>query len=69
MRLSREKTIEKILSFNSEQLHKWIKSRLHGDDGHFPIYEGYETNLSEFLTETFEHIKVFSCLSPFFFPI
>jgi len=57
MGLSSQEAIKIILSFTYEQLHKWIKSRLHGDDGHFPIYEGHETNLSEFLTETFKHIK------------
>jgi hypothetical protein len=57
MGLSREETIKKILSFNYEQLHKWIKSRLNGNDGHFPIYEGYEPNLSKFLSEAFHYIN------------
>lgn len=57
MKLTKKQVIEKILSFNYEELAQWMKSRLHGDDKYFPIYEGYETNLSEFLTETYENIK------------
>lgn len=57
MALSKKETIDKILSFNYEELANWIRSRLHGDDGYFPIFEGHEPNLSEFLTEAFEHIK------------
>jgi hypothetical protein len=61
MELSRQETIKKILSFNYEQLYKWIFSRLHGDDGHFPIYEGHDPNLSKFLSEAFHYIdsKIF----------
>jgi hypothetical protein len=54
---SKQEVIDKILSFNYEELSNWIKSRLQGDDRYFPIYEGYEPNLSEFLAESFHHIK------------
>jgi hypothetical protein len=57
MKRTKKQVIDKILSFNYEELARWVKSRLHGDDKYFPIYEGYETNLSEFLTETYENIK------------
>jgi hypothetical protein len=57
MKLTKKQVIDKILSFNFEELAQWMKSRLHGDDKYFPIYEGYETNLSEFLTETYENIN------------
>lgn len=57
MKLTKKQVIEKILSFNYKELAQWVNSRLHGDDKYFPVYEGYETNLSEFLTETYENIK------------
>ena len=57
MKLTKEQVIEKILSFNYKELAQWVNSRLHGDDKYFPVYEGYDTNLSEFLTETYENIK------------
>lgn len=57
MALSKQEVIEKILSFNYKELADWIRLRLHGDDKHFPIYEGYETNLSKFLAEAFYQIK------------
>jgi len=57
MKRTKKQIIDKILSFNFEELAQWMKSRLHSDDKYFPIYEGYETNLSEFLTETYENIK------------
>ena len=57
MKRTKKQVIDKILSFSFEELAQWMKSRLHGDDKYFPIYEGYETNLSEFLTETYENIK------------
>jgi hypothetical protein len=55
--LSKQEVIDKILSFNYEELANWIRSRLQGDDRYFPVYEGYEPNLSEFLAEAFQHIK------------
>jgi hypothetical protein len=57
MVLSKKETIDKILSFDYEELAAWIRSRLYGDDKYFPVYEGYEPNLSEFLSEAFLHIK------------
>jgi hypothetical protein len=57
MGLSKQQVIDKILSFNYKELYHWMKARLHGDDPYFPIYEGYELNLSEFLAESFNHIK------------
>jgi succinate dehydrogenase flavin-adding protein (antitoxin of CptAB toxin-antitoxin module) len=57
MSLSEQEVVEKILSFKYEELFDWIKARLHGDDRYFPIYEGYETNLSKFLSEAFHHIE------------
>ena len=57
MTLSKQEVIDKILFFNFEELANWIRSRLQGDDRYFPIYEGYEPNLSEFLAEAFQHIK------------
>jgi hypothetical protein len=57
MKPTKKQVIDKILSFNYEELERWIRARLHGDDKYFPIYEGYDTNLSEFLTETYENIK------------
>ncbi len=53
----KQKAIDKILSFSSEELENWIRSRLHGRDPHFSIYDGYETNLSDFLAIAFEHIS------------
>jgi predicted regulator of amino acid metabolism with ACT domain len=57
MSLSEQEVVEKILSFNYEELFDWIKARLHRDDRYFPIYEGYETNLSKFLSEAFHYIE------------
>jgi hypothetical protein len=57
MALSKQDTIDKILSFNYEELAMWMKSRLKGYDRYFPVFEGYEPNLSEFLEESFYHIK------------
>ncbi len=57
MALSKQKVIEKIVSLNYDELYNWMKRRLHGDDSYFPVHEGYETNLSEFLVESFSHIK------------
>jgi hypothetical protein len=57
MEQSKQEVIDKILSFSYEELSNWIRSRLNGDDGYFPIYEGYETNLSDFLTDAFNHIR------------
>jgi hypothetical protein len=57
MALLKQEVIDRILSFSYEELARWMKSRLHGDDPHFPIYQGHEPNLSEFLTEAFENIK------------
>lgn len=57
MSLSEQEVVEKILAFNYEELFDWIKARLHGDDRYFPIYEGYETNLSKFLSEVFHYIE------------
>lgn len=57
MPLSEQEVVEKILAFKYEELFDWIKARLHGDDRYFPIYEGYETNLSKFLSEVFHYIE------------
>lgn len=57
MALLKQEVMDRILSFSYEELARWMKSRLHGDDPYFPIYEGHEPNLSEFLTEAFENIK------------
>ncbi len=57
MNIKLDAPIDKVLSFNYRELSKWMKSRLHGDDGHFPIYDGYETNLSDFLRSAFQNIK------------
>lgn len=54
---SKQEVMNKILSFKYDELADWVKARLHGDDRYFPIHEGYETNLSEFLVESFTHIK------------
>ena len=54
---STQEAINKILSFTYEELENWIRSRLHGDDEYFSIYEGHETNLRGFLTDAFHHIK------------
>ena len=56
MPLSEKEVIEKILSFNLKELFDWIKSRLQGYDGYFPVYEGYESNLSKFISEAVHHI-------------
>jgi len=55
--LSKQETIDKMLSFNYKESADWIRSRLHGDDKYFPVFEGYESNLSKFLTEAFYNIK------------
>lgn len=57
MSQSKQEVIDIILSFSCEELKNWIWSRLHGEDDYFSIYEGYETNLSDFLTDAFHHIK------------
>ena len=57
MSLSEKEVIEKILSFDYKELFDWIKARLQGNDRHFPVYEGYETNLSKFLSQAFHHIE------------
>jgi hypothetical protein len=57
MEQTKQETIKKILSFNYEELENWIRSRLQGDDDYFSIYEGHETNLSDFLADAFHHIK------------
>jgi hypothetical protein len=57
MELTKQQVINKILSFNYAQLAEWIKARLHGNDKYFPVYLGHEPNLSEFLSDTFHHIK------------
>jgi hypothetical protein len=54
---SKQKIIDKILSFDYNELANWIESRLHGHDRYFSIYEGHDTNLSKFLSEAFHHIK------------
>ena len=54
---SKQEAIEKILAFSYMELAEWIRARLHGDDRYFPIYEGYETNLSKFLSDAFTQIK------------
>lgn len=57
MTLSKKEVMDKILSFNYRELADWIRARLHGDDGYFPVYEGHEPNLNQFLIEAFENIK------------
>jgi hypothetical protein len=57
MALLKQEVMDRISSFSYEELARWMKSRLYGDDPHFPIYQGHEPNLSEFLTEAFENIK------------
>jgi len=57
MEQSKQKTINKILSFSYEELENWIRNRLHGYDKYFSIYEGHETNLRGFLADAFHHIK------------
>ena len=57
MTQSKQEVIDIILSFSYEELKNWIWSRLHGDDDYFSIYEGHETNLSDFLADAFHHIK------------
>jgi hypothetical protein len=54
---SKEEVIDKILSFSYIELENWVRSRLHGDDEYFSIYEGHETNLRGFLADAFHHIK------------
>ena len=57
MEITKQQVIDKILSFNYAELADWINSRLHGNDKYFPVYLGHEPNLSEFLIDTFHHIK------------
>ena len=57
MEQTKQEAIKKILSFNYEELENWIRSRLQGEDDYFSIYEGHETNLSDFLADAFHHIK------------
>jgi hypothetical protein len=57
MSQSKQEVIDIILSFSYEELKNWIWSRLHGGDDYFSIYEGYETNLCDFLADAFHHIK------------
>ncbi len=54
---SKQEVVDKITALNYKELADWIQSRLHGHDRYFPIYEGYGTNLSKFLSEAFYHIK------------
>jgi hypothetical protein len=57
MALLKQEVIDRVLSFSYQELARWIKSRLSGNDPYFPVYKGHEPNLSEFLTEVFENIK------------
>jgi hypothetical protein len=54
---AKQQTIDKILSFNYDELADWINARLHGYDKYFPVYLGHELNLSGFLIDAFHHIK------------
>jgi hypothetical protein len=54
---AKQQTIDKILSFNYDELAEWISARLHGYDKYFPVYLGHEPNLSGFLIDAFHHIK------------
>ena len=53
----KQQTIDKILSFDYDELAEWISARLHGYDKYFPVYLGHEPNLSGFLIDAFHHIK------------
>ncbi len=55
--MTKQEAIDKILSFNYEELSDWIYWRLCGSDKYFPVYEGHEPNLSEFLIDAFKYIK------------
>ncbi len=56
--MSKQQIADKILSFNYEELARWIYLRLHGDDKYFPVYEGHhESNLAEFPVDVFNYIK------------
>ena len=57
MELTKQQVIDKILSFNYEELAEWMKERLNGIDKFFPVFLGHEPNLSEFLLDAFQHIK------------
>jgi hypothetical protein len=57
MKRIKEQVIKKILSFKPVELESWMKSRLHGEDKHFPINEGGETNPGQFLKDIYENIK------------
>lgn len=56
MSISSQESIDKILSFTFKELKDWIESRLKGNDKYFPIREGYELNLHDFLAEAYHHI-------------
>jgi hypothetical protein len=55
--MTKQEAVDKILSFNYEELSNWIYWRLCGSDKYFPVYEGHEPNLSEFLIDAFKYIK------------
>ncbi len=55
--MTKQEAIAKILSFNYKELSDWMYWRLCGSDKYFPVYEGHEPNLSEFLIDAFKYIK------------
>jgi hypothetical protein len=55
--MTKQEAIDKILSFNYEELSDWMYWRLCGSDKYFPVYEGHDPNLSEFLIDAFKYIK------------
>ena len=58
MKRIKEQVIRKILSFKLVELESWMKSRLHGEDKHFPIDKSGETHPGQFLKDIYENIKV-----------
>lgn len=56
MELTRQKAIDRVLSFNYRELKEWMKKRLRGEDDYFPLYVGHEPNFSGFLIDVFHHI-------------
>jgi hypothetical protein len=55
--LTKQEAVDKILSFSYEELSEWMYLRLCGSDKYFPVYEGHDPNLSEFLIDAFNYIK------------
>jgi len=54
---NRKKDIDKIEKFTYEELHKWIESRLQGNDEHFPIKEKEKKKKFQLIVTAYQSIE------------